>query len=186
MDTLARNVLDAYRSADPTLKSHGLKWYNTAADVAREVASRAGIPFHNGAAVVAVLSPQTSWDHNVRWAFAIADAHANGRDLPRMGLGNNLKRARIALTDLSDVERTKGTLKVHNFYGSIIGRTGAVCIDRHAIRIAEGDPDADINSISDGKYRKYARAYLDAAGSLHRRAADVQAATWCDFRGVAY
>lgn len=186
MTTLADNILAAYRDADPTLKSHGLKWYDTAAEVAQAVASMAGIPFRNGAAVLAVLSPQTSWDHNVRWAFAIADAYRNGEPLPSMGLGNNLKRARIALTDLSDVERTKGTLKVHNFYGSIIGRTGAVCIDRHAIRIAEGDPDADINSLTDKRYRKYARAYLDAAGALKRRAADVQAATWCDFRGVAY
>lgn len=186
MTTLADNILAAYRNADRTLKGHGLKWYPTAAEVAREVASMAGIPFLNGAAVLAVLSPQTSWDHNVRWAFAIADAHRNGDPLPSMGLGNNLKRAAIALTSLDDVERTKGTLKVHNFYGSIIGRNGAVCIDRHAIRIAEGDPNADINSISDGKYRKYARAYLDAAAALKRRAADVQAATWCDFRGVAY
>lgn len=184
--SLADNVLTAYRNADRELKGHGLRWYPTAAEVAREVANMAGIPFLNGAAVIAVLSPQTSWDHNVKWAFAIADAYRNGDPLPSMGLGNNLRRAEIALTSLDDVKREKGTLKVRNFWGSITGETGAVCIDRHAIRIAEADPNADINSISDGKYRKYARAYLDAARVLHRRAADVQAATWCDFRGVAY
>lgn len=185
MTNLVDNILTAYRNADPALKSHGLAWYPTAAEVAQQVADMAGIPFLNGAAVLAVLSPQTSWNHNVRWAFAIADAHRNGDPLPSMGLGNNLRRARIALTSLDDVERSKGTLKVHNFYGSIIGRNGAVCVDRHAIRIAEGSDDV-ATSLTDRIYRKYARAYLDAAGVLKRRAADVQAATWCDFRGVAY
>lgn len=185
MNRLADNVLAAYRTADRTLKSHGLAWYPTAAEVAAEVAQRAGIPFLNGAAVLAVLSPQTSWGHNVKWAFAIADAHANGDPLPAMGLGNNLRRATLALTTLDDVERTKGTLKVHNFYGSIIGRPGAVCIDRHAIRIAEGTDDVE-TSLSDSVYNRYADAYRAAARVLKRRVADVQAATWCDYRGVAY
>jgi len=183
--TLTDNVLTAYRNADPALKSHGLAWYPTARDTAQAIADMGGIPFLNGAAVLAVLSPQTSWNHNVRWAFAIANAYRNGDPLPSMGLGNNLKRATIALTDLSDVERSKGTLKVHNFYGSIIGRNGAVCIDRHAIRIAEGVDKVE-TSLTDKVYHKYAQAYRDAARVLKRRVASVQAATWCDYRGIAY
>lgn len=186
MDRLAANVLSAYRNADPALKRAGHAWYPTAAEVAQNVADIAGIPFANGAAVVAALSPRCKWDTNVKWAYAIADAYANGLPLPRMGLGNNLKRAGIALTSLDDINRSKGTLKVHNFYGSITGRRGAVCIDTHAVRIAEGNPTHKGVIPSDKAYEVYAEAYRAAARIVKRAARDVQAATWVDFRGMAH
>ena len=186
MNTLANNVIAAYRNADPKLKADGMAWYSTAAIVAEQVSTIAGIPLANGAAVIAVLSPQTNWSNNVNWAIAIAEAHANGTKLPQMGLGNNQRRAAIALTDLTDVERTKGTLKVNNFYGSIIGRRGSVCIDRHAVRIAEGNPDHAGNIGSDGNYNKYADAYREAARKFKIASCKIQAVTWVDFRGVAH
>lgn len=186
-ETLAANIVQAFRAADPTLKRHGLDWYPTARAMAVEVGQRAGLTPRHGAAVIAALSPQNAWESNVRWALECADAHANGADLPSRGLGNSLRRAAIALSgDLSDIERTKGTLKVHNFYRSIMGERGAVCVDRHAVRIALGDRAHNGNITSDGMYNRFAAAYLAAGSELHIAARKVQAATWCDFRGTAY
>jgi hypothetical protein len=186
MSTLTDNVLYAYRNASPQFKREGAAWYNTAAEVSQGVADVAGIPFENGAAIVAALSPRCAWSQNVKWAYAIAEAHAEGATLPLMGLGNNLRRATIALTSLDDIKRSKGTLKVHNFYGSIVGVRGSVCVDGHAVRIAEGNPSHKGVIGGDKAYGKYADAYRQAARIVKRSARDIQAITWVDFRGRSH
>jgi hypothetical protein len=186
MVNLTNNVLHAYRAASPQFKREGAAWYDTAAEVSRGVAEVAGIPFENGAAIVAALSPRCQWSKNIEWAYAIAHAHYEGLPLPLMGLGNNLRRATIALTSLDDIKRSKGTLKVYNFYGSIVGIRGSVCIDTHAVRIAEGNPKHSGLIGGDRKYHMYADAYRQAARTIRRSARDIQAITWVDFRGRAH
>jgi hypothetical protein len=182
-DTMVLNVLAAYADATTAERREGFAWYPEARDYAAYLAQAFGLPTTITAAVIAALSPQTSWGHNKRWAREVVEAYALGQPLPRRGLGNNLRRAALALSgDLSDIHRTKGTLKVHNFYRSILGNPGAVCVDRHALRVVLGDPNATGYISSDGVYERAAEAYRDAAKELKKGARHVQAVTWLVMR----
>lgn len=182
-DTAVLNTLGVYADATPAEKREGMSWYPDARDFATTLAGRYGTSVETATAVVAALSPQMSWDANKRWAEQAMFAHSLGIPVPSRGLGNSLRRATVALSgDLSDIERAKGTLKVHNFYLSILGVSGAVCVDRHAVRVVYGDPQHPGTIGSDGRYREYAEVYREAARELHLRAADVQAVTWVAMR----
>jgi len=177
--TVVLNILNFYAGATPAEKKQGHLWYPNARAHAEARARKHGMSTQQVAAVIAVLSPQMEWKYNLRWADEVIGAHLKGKPLPIRGLGNNVRRAAIALSgDFSDVERTTGTLKVHNFYASIIGRRGAVCIDRHAIRIALGDELGNRISITDKQYRFVAECYMDAAREFKMRASHMQAITW--------
>lgn len=182
-DTMVLNILAAYADSTGDERREGFAWYPEARDYAAYLAQAFGLSTKITAAVIAALSPQTSWGHNKRWARQVIEAYVAGDDLPRRGLGNNLRRAKIALSgDLSDIARSKGTLKVHNFYRSILGSPGAVCVDRHAMRVAIGDPQAAGGITSDGAYNKVAAAYRDAAQELRKGVRHVQAVTWLVMR----
>jgi hypothetical protein len=179
LDTMTLNVLHFYAQATPTERREGFAWYPTAREAAANIAARNGITLEQAAATVAALSPQMEWNANLRWAAEVAEAHVQGIPLPRRGLGNSLRRAERALSgDLSDIMRTSGTLKVRNFYGSILGERGAVCVDRHAIRVALGDALGNPPSLTDNRYRLVAEAYREAGRELRKAASGVQAVTW--------
>lgn len=177
--TMRDNILDTLDRATADERAYGAVWYGEARDFSERLATRYGLTVDAAAAVVATLSPQTEWGHNKRWAERVCFAHAVGLPLPQQGLGNNLRRAAIALSgDLSDVERTKGTLKVNRFWRCILGRPGVATVDRHALRVAFGDPFAEVPSLTDKRYLDTERAYILAGRSARMSARNVQAATW--------
>jgi hypothetical protein len=179
LDTMTLNILNFYAEATPSERREGFAWYPTAREAAANIATRNGITLEQAVATVAALSPQMEWNANLRWAAEAAEAHTAGLPLPLRGLGNSLRRAERALSgDLSDIMRTKGTLKVRNFYGSILGERGAVCVDRHAIRVALGDAHCTPPSLTDNRYLLVAEAYREAARDLRKSASGVQAVTW--------
>ena len=179
LDTMTLNVLAFYAEATPSERAEGFAWYPAAREASENIARRHGITIEQAVATVAALSPQMEWNANLRWAAEVAEAHVAGAPLPRRGLGNSLRRAEVALSgDLSDIMRTTGTLKVNNFYLSILGVPGAVCVDRHAIRVALGDASVTPPALTDNRYRMVADAYRQAAGELRKRASGIQAVTW--------
>lgn len=178
-DDMVINILAFYADATPDERRDGFMWYPTAREAAENIAARTGLSVEVVAAVISVLSPQKEWNSNIAWAAEVCEAWVAGRDLPRRGLGNSLRRAAIALTgDLSDVLRLDGSRKVHNFYRSIIGSPGAVCVDRHAIRVALGDALGTPPSLTENRYEAVAEAYREAARELRVGARHVQAVTW--------
>jgi len=178
-DTMVLNVLAFYAEATADERADGFAWYAAAYEAAENIARRTGLDVAVVVAVIAVLSPQKLWEENIVWAEQVCAAHVAGQPLPRRGLGNSLRRAAIALTgDLSDVLRESGSLKVRNFYLSIMGVPGAACVDRHALRIVMGDPMVTPPGMSDGRYRLAAEAYCDAARELRVGVRHVQAVTW--------
>lgn len=178
-DTMVLNVLAFYAEATTSERRDGFTWYPRAAQHADQISRAYGMPFEHAAAVIAALSPQMEWSANVRWAREAAAAWVMGNPVPRRGLGNSVKRAERALAgDLTDIMREAGTLKVRNFYGSIVGERGAVCVDRHALRVLMGDAQATPPSLTDARYRAAAAAYRDAARDLGKGARHIQAVTW--------
>lgn len=179
IDTQVLNILNVYASSTPLEKSEGRKWYLNARAEAKKMALRHGYSLQQAAAVIAALSPQVAWSQNLKWANSCMFAHSIGMPLPRRGLTTSTKRAQLALDgDLSDINRKVGTRKVYNFYHSIIGTPGAVCIDRHAIRVAQGEYNVNLNAINVGIYDSAANAYREAAGELKIRTSSLQAITW--------
>lgn len=179
-DSMVLNVLAFYADASADERADGMSWYAAARESAENIAQRTGVNLDTVVAVVSVLSPQKLWESNVAWAAECVEAWVAGRDLPRRGLGNSLRRAAKALAgDRTDIARQDNTLKVHNFYLSILGVPGAVCVDRHAIRVAMGDALAPSPpGLTDNVYRQVAEAYRDAARELKLGARHVQAITW--------
>jgi len=178
-NTMVINILAFYAEATPQERSNGFAWYPTAYSEAVSMENRTGIDRSVTAAVIAALSPQMEWGANVRWAREAVDAWVAGNPVPRRGLGNSIKRAQRALEgDSSDILRESGTLKVRNFYGSIMGERGAVCVDRHALRIALGDPMGTPPGMTDARYLMVADAYRSAARELKIGARHLQAITW--------
>lgn len=179
LDTMTLNVLYFWSQATPSERREGLAWYPAAREAADNIARRTGVPVEQAVATIAALSPQKEWNSNVAWAERTVEAFVAGRELPREGLGNSLRRAERALSgDLSDIMRTSGTLKVRNFYGSIMGERGAVCVDRHAIRVALGDANCTPPALTDNRYLVVAEAYREAGRELRKSASGVQAVTW--------
>ena len=173
------NILAFYAEATADERAGGFAWYPTAYAEAEAIAVRTGVEVDTAAAVIAVLSPQMEWNANVRWANEVCEAWVADEPLPRRGLGNSLARAERALRgDPADIRRSKGTLKVRNFYGSIVAEPGAVCVDRHAIRIVMGDPMGTPPSLTDARYLLAAEAYREAARELRIGARHLQAITW--------
>lgn len=178
-DDMVLNILAFYAEATADERRGGRAWYAAAYEVAENIARRTGLAVDTVVAVIAVLSPQQEWESNVAWAIEVCEAWVAGNPLPRRGLGNSLLRAERALRgDTSDVLRTKGSLKVYNFYMAILSAPGAVAVDRHAIRVALGDPNANPPALSDGRYALVADAYRAAASELRTGVRHVQAVTW--------
>jgi hypothetical protein len=188
-DSMVLNILSFYADSTSAERADGRAWYATALEASDNIARRTGVALDTVVAVVSVLSPQKEWNSNIAWAAECVEAWVAGRDLPRRGLGNSLRRAARALAgDRTDIMRQDNTLKVHNFYLSILGVPGAVCVDRHAIRVAMGDallPSPP--GLTDNVYRQVAEAYRDAARELRVGSRHVQAITWtvCKRRRVA-
>lgn len=178
-DDMVLNILAFYAEATPAERADGMAWYTTALESAQNIAARTGLAVDIVVAVIAVLSPQKEWNSNIAWAAEVCEAHVAGRPLPRRGLGNSIRRAAIALSgDLSDVTRAAGSLKVREFYLSILGRPSAACVDRHALRIVAGDALSVPVAMTDARYRLAADAYREAGRELGIAARHVQAVTW--------
>lgn len=178
-DTMVLNILAAYADATTDERRDGFAWYPEALDFAQGLTDAYGIRVEQSAAVIAALSPQLDWERNKVWAAEVVDAWHSGTILPRRGLGNSLRRAAIALRgDLTDIEREKGSLKVHRFYHSILGHSGYATVDRHALRVALGNYGDAVPAMTDNAYRSVERAYIDASGELRKGTRHIQAVTW--------
>ena len=176
LPTEVHNILSVYNCADYADVIAGREWYQTAQDLAREIAPNLAM----GAGVIAALSPQMSWDRNVLLARrAFHDGAASG------GLGANVRKADRILAGESP-DDVLGGLKVRSFYANIVEPHGeAVTVDRHAYDIALGrvTPSAEKFALArKGVYAGLADHYRLAAQIAHVPPATMQAITWCAWR----
>lgn len=177
---LARSIIATFGHATEDELTHGLQWYREAHELARELDPADPV---RGAAVIAVLSPMTQWERNVRLA---RDAYAG---LPLGCLSSNAtKAARILAGDDPD-SVVKGQ-KVRAFWRAIMdpSEPSNVVIDRHAVEVAFGKvmTDDERNKILDvkGGYQSVCERYAFAAELLPGELSpvDVQAVTWVVWR----
>ncbi len=175
MERYTRNIIRRYHDATDDQLARGQRWYQTAHDVAEMIS---GGDVVAGAGVLAALSPQTSWDENVKRA---ARAFVDGK--PSGHFGDALRKAARCMAGDDPATVLPMESKTGHFYRCIVDpeTEDAVCIDRHAHDVAVGErwgDDADRGLSSKKRYAIIANAYREAARKLGVSPATVQAVTW--------
>lgn len=207
-----RNVTKIFRQASPEDIAAGRDWYARASRLARELAdSLPADHVHHGdvsraAAVIAVLSPITSWPQNVRnarraygvasfarpWSATSDVVEDIAAELPT--LKRNARKAALLLATSEPTDEIVKGPKVRAFWHTIANPSDprGVVIDRHAIDVALGVVTDDATRGRAlgrrGAYDEVAQTYVRAARILSRdlgeviTPAEVQAVTWTTWR----
>lgn len=203
---LTRNITRMFREATPEQLSAGAEWYARARRLAVELANSLPTdhPHHGdvtrAAAVIAVLSPRTSWQENVdlaRQAYRIAarggwlasDWHV----LPTLGLSARKVGALLRTHTVTDPADVVSGPKVTAFFRTIADPLDryAVVVDRHAYDVSVGrvtDEDERQRGLSGKRYESVCDVYRRAARVLSRESgtlitpSTVQAVTWVVWR----
>lgn len=161
--------------------SAGIDWYQDAYGIAESLGIVYGCTTEQAAGVIAALSPQQGWAHNVKSAEKFLATGA------RVHTESNMSKCRRILAG-EDIMVVLNAPKTQNFWLGIksMGAEG-VCIDRHAIDIALGvrHTEASRPTISKGLYALATQAYVDAAALLSGMGclitpAELQAVTWAE------
>ena len=171
-ETIVRRILATFDKATPADVEAGATWYGEAGALCDTLAT-GPITREHVAAVIAQLSPRTTWSRNVAGAVALI---ANGPDAARsLGcIGANVDRAAVAL-ESSDPLSTINGPKTASFARNIVGDREAVTVDVWAARVA----DLDETLLSrKGAYDAVAHAYRVAARRRGVDPATMQATTW--------
>lgn len=175
---MADNILSEYRRSTEDDRAEGFRWYRDA----HKIATTLGYgDAKQGAALLAALSPQTSWELNVKLAAkAVNDGRASGH------LGDACRKADRILSGWPAERVLPMDKKTGDFYRCIAdpGDPDSVCVDRHAHDIAVGERYGSRNRGLDarGRYVAVQRAYRLAAKVLGILPQELQAITWVSWR----
>ena len=175
------NIITMFQSASEEQEQAGRAWYPTAHRIADMMTDG---DVRLGAGLLAALSPQTTWDLNVRLA---CDAFDTGR--PAGHFGDALSKATRILAGLPPESVLPMQRKTGHFYRCIVDPSDkdAVCVDRHAHDAAVGTVygSADRGLGAAGRYNLIADAYREAARRLGEIPQVVQAVTWVVWKDAA-
>jgi len=129
------NIIAVYNEANPEEKEFWGKWYYSASDNVKELASDYEIDFRIAAAVVAVLSPGNKWKDNLLAAEKVIKKFKNpSLNIPINAYGKNVIKA-LKILETGDVAYVKGP-KVSVFFLSLVDPQSVLLVlDSHAINI---------------------------------------------------
>lgn len=180
---MVANIRAVFEQAEDEHEAYaeGIDWYRVAHTFAHQFALDYGVTFEIAAGVIAVLSPSTSWARNVQLAGDMLEtgdcSHA---------YGNAIEQARRIIAGEPLDQVVKVGRKVRNFYRCILNpeTAGHVCVDRHAVVLATGQPIATLDGWLDlvGTYQLTAAAYRTVARQVGLLPCQVQAITWVQHR----
>lgn len=166
--TIVARILRTFDRATSSDVEQGARWYDEAGDLAATLAARHGYSVEQTSAVIAALSPRTTWARNVAGAVLLI-----GEDEVLPGLiGRNVDTAREALAYGFDALNGP---KTSRFARNIAGDRESVTVDVWAARVA--DLDEDLLSRK-GAYDAVEHAYQSAARQRGVDPATMQATTW--------
>lgn len=184
---MTARITREFRLAKPKDVRAGVDWYKNAHKFAEDLGFAHGLTLSQASAVIAVLSPQISWDLNVRAAAKLLETGDVGGVL-----GANVNKAK-RIIDGEPESEVMGGKKVRSFYQCILtaGRDEyAVCVDRHAHALAIGSRDTP--SLTARRYDEAADAFRRATQILNEEEpfelrpiltpSAVQATVWITWR----
>lgn len=179
--TLAARLVRHYHNATEDTVVLGRNWYSKAYTVACELAEEFDITVTQAAYVIAALSPNVAWPHNVASARGACEGHKAGdtpADYRGAGYGvNKVKAERILNGDLSALNGPKVT----QFAEGILGNPQACTVDvwmQRAVGLDDTVPDRVNNMIR--------KAIYSAAKAVGETPKDFQAIVWTQVRNAAY
>lgn len=194
-DLMAKRITKVYALATDEQYKAGKDWYFQARFIANHIANKYNVPFVKVCGVIAALSPATNWVQNIADTCNLCYAWSEDLDLEKVVVttyGNNKRKAAAILglkgIGIDSVEKLMlGNSKVSktaSFFRNILtGDSVDVTIDRHAVRIALGNPkNADSICMTEKRYRNVRDAYRIVAEKVGLSASQVQAITWIAFR----
>ncbi len=171
------------------------EWYGRARTFCAALAERFETSPERVAAIMAAMSPGTSWDRNKIETRAMLEEWRGERTpgtFPYTTYPANVKKARRILSGaerdcyLDTVKPRKDSgFKIGSFYRNIVDPSDgdAVTIDRHAIAVCLGHaPDDGEQQLTGYRYRCYAAAYRKVAAERGMVPSEVQAITWAAYR----
>lgn len=181
-----RRILAVWGTATDAHMDAGRTWYATARVHAETIAANNGLAIETATAVIAHLSPRTSWQRNLKGAYALCADPTMVK--PAGCMRNNVYAAKRALASDRPADTLNGP-KVRAFYANIRGDETAVTVDTWAVRIAIGNgmlqSEIEKRLSRVGSYDAVAHAYRVAAQRAGVSPAVMQAVTWVAARGRA-
>lgn len=180
-ETIVKRILRTFDRATVSDVEAGAQWYSEAGQLAADLAIHSNnwgtVSPRTAAAVIAQLSPRTTWTRNVQAATALI--HGDETDAREVGaIGANVERAAVALAAGStggDAIDTINGPKTNAFARNIAGDTEAVTVDVWAARVADLDETLLGRK---GAYDAVAHAYRVAARRRGVTPTTMQATTW--------
>jgi len=173
-------IVATFDRATPADIEAGARWYSDGEEHVDALVKVGNLPTReHAAAVLAHLSPRTTWARNVSGAYLLATGSE-----PTACIGANVDRARTAIASEDPLSTLNGP-KTKRFAWNLLGYRQAVTVDVWAARVAlgEGDDDPERTLGAVGVYDAIEHAYKLAA---RRRGVDpttMQATTWIVARG---
>lgn len=183
VSVMVENILYHWQIANEQQIAAGRQWYQEAHNYAASLAEKYNKPVAVVAAVIAVLSPGTSWELNKRDAENVLE---KGILAVTSGYGVNKQKAIALLDGWLQPAAAVSALKTGSFWLNILrpAENGSVTVDRHAVRVATGNHELAAEQAvhyvnTPNKYQKLATAYQLAAEKIgdilpH----ELQAITW--------
>lgn len=167
------NIIRAWHDATEEDKRKGRAWYPVAHDLAEVIGSGDA---RKGAGVIAALSPQCSWQRNVKLANDAGNGNVHGHN------GDALDKVRAILTGADPSDVLPADRKTGHFYRNILDPADPdpVTIDRHAHDVAVGETYGSRNrGLGNAtRYATLAHAYREASRRIGELPNVVQAVTW--------
>jgi hypothetical protein len=163
----ARNLTEEHRAL-------GSVWYVEAATFAQDLAESTGSGFNECAAIIAALSPRTSWKLNLKAAAACAFYEPK----PAGVITRNWHSAGAIRDGLGPEDVLRGP-KVFAFWRNIVGDKERVTIDVWALRTAGYEK----SHLTPREYVEIERAFVAVAAEHNMAPRDFQAALWVLERG---
>ncbi|MEU8327325.1 hypothetical protein [Micromonospora sp. NPDC048839] len=169
----ADRIVTTWNRATDTNKEAGARWYSEGEQFIDNLAAQTGRSRELVAAVVAHLSPRTTWKRNLFGATMLLTTG----EAPTC-MSNNVDRARRAM----DADRPLDTLngpKTRRFAANLLGDRESVTVDMWAVRVALGQRDDSEQLLARvGVYDALEHAYRTAARRIGVDPVTAQATTW--------
>lgn len=160
-------------------------WYERTANWCATVAVEYSTTAERVAALLAVTSPQLSFDRNKSVTREVLDRYGNYgylalSDLDGIGITTNRKTVALAILRGEPVPTTGR--KVYSFYSNIRGIANIVTIDRHMVYPFTDERTSKASRIARWQYNALERAILTLAREQNVLPYHVQALLWAWYR----
>ena len=176
-------LLSLYQYARPEEVESGLYWYDSVGLTVRELASSYDVKLTVAAGVIAVLSPNVSWETNLTDSRTVLSTLTLGGHPEEITVStyNSNKDKAISIVMTGNVFPYLSGPKVETFFHNLLGDYSEPCIDSHAINAWFGKRVEGSNISLRNRtttIRKIRADYIRAANTKGLTPAQFQATIW--------